>query len=369
MKRLNNLFNRKEEPIKTYEDFWLWFQKNEKTFHKAVKDHATKGHTKVEKVFFERLSPKLDELKEGYFFLTGMFDDHTVELVLTADGAIRNMVFVEALVKASPVIPGWKFTALKPPLDIEHFVLNMADHVFDKDSLFFYSNDSPDFPDEIDITIVHRDFNEENESVINNGSYLFLDNFLGELNFATTIDNLSVIGIKDAQQELVPIDKLKSFLIWRQKEFIEKYEGLRYDTENDNYSSFEAELDNGKPLIAIMNTTLLDWDSKASHPWIVCIEIKYDGKENNGMPDEETYTLLNKIEDQMMEELKPFDGYLNIGRQTADSSREIYLACKDFRKPSLVMHQIVTEYLNQLDISFDIYKDKYWQSFERFRVY
>ena len=52
--------------------------------------------------------------------------------------------------------------------------------------------------------------------------FIFLDNFLGELNFVTTIDHVSVIGKKDAEKELVPIGKLKDFLMWREKEFLSR---------------------------------------------------------------------------------------------------------------------------------------------------
>ena len=67
--------------------------------------------------------------------------------------------------------------------------------------------------------------------------------------------------------------------------------------------------------------------------WVAVAELKYDGSNNNGMPDNETYELLNDIENEIMSELKDFDGYLNIGRQTARGAREIYFACRDFRKP------------------------------------
>jgi len=62
------------------------------------------------------------------------------------------------------------------------------------------------------------------------GIYIFLDNYLGELDFLNNIDNLKVINKKEAEKELVSIGKLKDFLIWRQKEFIEKYEGVWYNT-------------------------------------------------------------------------------------------------------------------------------------------
>ena len=242
----------------------------------------------------------------------------------------------------------------------------MAGYGFNADNLNFYSIVNTFFPDEIDITVTYNDFKKGDESTIINGIQIFLDNYLGELNFVTTIDNLIVIDAKDAQQELVPIEKLSSFLIWRQKEFIEKYEGLRHNTDNDRYSGLTAERRDGKSLVAVVNTDLLNWNSKASHPWIMIVEIKFDGESNNGMPDEEDRKLLDEIEEKIIEELKDFEGYLNIGRETVDSSREIYFACKEFRKPSKILRQIQDTYENVFDVEYDIYKDKYWQSFKRF---
>jgi hypothetical protein len=361
MSFLKNIFKQKEEPVRSYADFWNWFQKNERTFYKVIKE---KGD--IEKDFFDKLSPKLGELKDGFFFLAGMLDTETAELVLTADGNLKNIVFVEELVAAAPKIGGWKFTASKPAMDIKNVVINMAGYEFKGENMSFYANDDPDFPDQIDVTIVHNDLDEKNKKTITNGTYIFLDNFLGELNFVTTIDEIDVVGKKDVQRELVPIEKLKDFLIWREKEFVEKYEGLRHDTESDNYSMLEAHLESGNALIAVINTDLLNWDSKASHPWILTVEITYNGEGNNGMPDDETFKLLGEIEDEILAELKDADGYLNIGRQTAESVREIYFACKDFRKPAKVLYAMTQKYAGAIAMDYDIYKDKYWLSFDRF---
>jgi hypothetical protein len=361
MSFLKSIFKAKDEPIHSNSDFWNWFEKNAKTFHKVVK-----GQGNVEMDFFDKLSPKLDELKDGFWFLTGMYDDNTAELVITADGTIKNIVFVEELIQAAPKIDGWKFTALKPALDIKDVSIEMSGLKFKDENLHFYANDHSDYPDEIDIIIVHDDYIEENKLTITNGVYIFLDNYLGELDFAVFIDNLKVIGRDEAEKVLIPIEKLKDYLKWRQKEFIERYEGVRHDTENDEYSIMEAQLESGNALIAVVNTDLLKWDGKASHPWILLVEIPYDGSNNNGMPEEDTYKLLDEIEGQISNDLKDFDGYLNIGRQTAKNVREIYFACKDFRKPAKVLFQVQKEYAGQLEISYDIYKDKYWQSFNRF---
>jgi hypothetical protein len=357
----DSIFPKKDATIRSYGDFWQWFSKHEKSFHRVVKE---KGD--VEGEFFDKLSAKLDGLKEGFSFLTGMYDDHTVELVITADGVIEEIVFAEELVAAAPRLEGWKFTALKPAIDSKDMVIHLADHSFGAGNLSFYANDDPRYPDEINITVVHDDLNEENRSIITTGTHIFLDNYLGELDFATHIDFLTITSRAQAQKEPVPIAKLKDFLTWRQKEFIEKYEGVRHDTDNDTYSAFEATRDDGKPVLAVINTDLLQWDGKASHPWLLTVEIQYDGENRNGMPDGETYQLLDEIEDRILAELKDFEGYLNVGRQTADSTREIYFACSDFRKPLKVLYQVSRDYADRIQISYEIYKDKYWHSFKRF---
>jgi len=355
------IFKKKEAKIESYKDFWDWFQIHEKKFFKVIKEHKN-----IDKAFFEKIGPKLNQIKDGIFYLTGMYDDNTAELILTPDGNIKNIVFIEELIDAAPNIDRWKFTALKPESDFTNESINMDGYEFNNKNLSFYSNEHKDYPDEIDITIVHDDFNEEDSFIIQNGSFIYLDNFLGELNSVSQIDYITIVGKDEAKKELIPILKLKEFLNWRQKEFLEKYEGLRYKTENDEYQSLEAELENGNPVIAVMNSTLLKWDSKASHPWMLQIEFKYDGESTNGMPDQETYDLMDEIEEKIMEDLKDFYGYLNIGRETADGVRKVYFACIDFRDPSKIMYEIKKFYSPRIDIDYDIYKDKYWQSLNRF---
>jgi len=304
MSFLRKIFGKKDRPIQSKEAFWNWFTQHQLAFFKTVKSQH-----QIEAKFLNKLSYKLDQLKDGYYFLTGMYDDDTVELIFTADGAIENIVFVEELVAAAPALSQWRFTALKPASDIENLAINMNGYSFSKENLYFYSNDLQDYPDEIDITVVYDDFNKKDESKIINGIHLFLDNYLGELKFATNIDNLSFIGKEDAQQELIPINKLEAFLTWREAEFVEKYEGERRDT-------FDA---------------------------------------------------LNDLEDEIQLLLKDEDGYLYIGRQTTDGHRNIFFACREFRRPSKVLFELQQSYASQFAIDFNIYKDKYWQSFKKFR--
>ena len=361
MNFLKNIFGKENTKINSNNDFWNWFLQNEKTFFNVVKNNNN-----IHKNFFDKLSPKLEDLREGYFFVSGMFNDETAELVLTADGNVKNINFVEELVNAAPKIEGWKITAHKEPMDIENIEIEMGNYIFNSENIFFYSNDFKEYPDKIDISVIHNELNDINKEQVGNGTYIFLDNYLGEIDFINNIDNLSIIGKQESQKELIPISKLKDFLNWRRKEFIEKYEGVRYNTEDDEYSIMEAELESGNKLLAVINTTLLNWDRKASHPWICILTLKFDGKDTNGMPNDNDYKLLNEIEEEILQNLIDKDGYLYIGRQTANSERDIYFSCNDFRKPSKVFDEIQRKYHNNFEIDFEIFKDKYWQACERF---
>lgn len=363
MKKFSGLFSKKKDSMDPYERFWEWFRKKEKGFHKNIRKHSN-----IENDFFDKIAPELKKVKEGIFFLTGMLDERTVELILTPDGWIQNIAFVEELVDRAPEIPGWKFTALKPVINDEDPQINMSGYAFNKETLSFYSIDHEKYPDEIEIAVVHRDLNTENKKDLTIGVHIFLDNYLGELDYLTNIDRIAVIFEEEAKSELIPITKLKSYLNWRQKEFVERYDGVRRDTEHDQHSIFEGEFPNGQPMIAVINTDLLDWEGKASHPWIMKVDMKYNGQENNGLPDPKTKDLLDELENMILSELKDFDGYLNIGRQTGNEVRETYFACRDFRKPSKLLYKLQKDLKGKMAIGYEFYKDKYWLSFKRFQI-
>ena len=84
------------------------------------------------------------------------------KLVFTADGIVTNFYFIEELVSSAQFDGGWKFTAHKPALDISDVNIKMGGYDFRKENISFYSTDVPGLPDEIDITIVHSSYDENN---------------------------------------------------------------------------------------------------------------------------------------------------------------------------------------------------------------
>ena len=353
-----------EELIGSYNNFWSWFSENEKAFFDIVKNGLD-----TENIFCSKVHSKLNEIKEGYSFLVGMCDENTAELIMSANGNAHNMVFSEELIAIAPKIEGWKFTALKQPArDVNDLMVRLDGYEFNSKNIYFYANDYPKYPDLIDIVFFHDDMNDQNIDSITNGINTFINLYLGEASFLNDIDNLQMLKLKDAKKDLVSINKLKPFLIWRQKEFIEKYKGNRYNIDTDNYHVLEQVADNDNPGIAIINADLLKWDRKASHPWIAMLTIKYHGENNNGLPDEKDFELLEIIGKEIDEVLIDKDGYLNVGRQTINNTRDIIFVCKDYRKPSKVYYEIQKKYSDKFEFECDIFKDKYWQSLEVFNV-
>lgn len=355
---LKKIFSGKEEEvtINSYADFWHWFQKHEKEFFKVVKDH-----NKIDEEFLQKITPALRQLNEDFYCVTGMADDNTAELIISADGIIKEFVFAEEFIAAAPSVSRWKFTALKPATDIETMGIEMDGNEFSNNNISFFSNDMNEYPDEIDITLVHKDYTEENKDIITSGCLIYLDNLLGEYNTAIMVDVVQVAGPED-EQELIPIEKLQGYLIWRQKEFVEKYEGVRYGTEEDSYNAMEAEDEEGTPVFAIVNQDLMNWDAKASHPWMMVVEIKFEDEKNEGLPGDDVANLMNEFEDEILKQLPDVDGYLNIGRETYKGTRTIYFACKEFRQSSKTVAAIIKEYAGKLDASYEIFKDKYWMT-------
>lgn len=360
---LDKILEKKDEPVNTYEEFWKWFSKEAKGFHRVIQSKE-----RVLEDFINPMREKLSELGNQYYILVGMLDEHTADLVISAEGVVKGVVFVEELINSAPAIEGWQFTALKPALDIKDVNISMDGYEFVSAKINFYSNDNPDYPDEIDITVTHDDLNEENRDIIINGLYLYLDNYLGELDFINKIDQLTVKPPAEAERDLIPIYKLKDFLHWRMKEFVEKYEEVKYDNEDETFTLLEASLEDEYPIIAMVNTEALKWENKASHPWIAVLNIKYPGVNENGLPDEEVLNELGKIEEQLLESLKNNDGYIYMGRQTAKNERDIFFACREFRKPSKAFYKAEQKYQHVWEVNSRIYKDKYWQTFERFNV-
>lgn len=345
-----------------YNNFWNWFQNNTVQFNRILN-----GEGDIEKDLFNKLTDRLSQIRDGHWFYLDISSSGDTELIFTADSVVENIIFIEELVDAAPQIKGWNFIALKPASSIDENI-ELNDLNFNKDNIMFYLDQDSKYPDQLNLIISYKDLNDKNRPDAINGVQLFLDNLLGELDFATLVDSISIITEDQAGKKLIPISKLREVVDSYKLNLLDRSKELRYsNSKEDESSCLEGTLQNEMPIIAAINSSRLKWDHQGSHPWILILTSTYKGGVS-GMPFQETYDLMDSIENEIISQLTVEDGYLLIGRETANGSRETYFTAVEFRKLSKVLHNVVDNYKGKLDMKFNIYKDIHWKSFRRFGI-
>lgn len=365
MKFLNKLFDKKKDKTNqeqehlSVSEFWDWFVENQARLWEAVKTQNN-----IEFEFINPVFNKLNQVKEGAFLLVGMMDDVKAELVLTAEGRILLFPFITELIDKAPKLDNWEFTAFKPAMDVPGFGINLGPKSFSTDNIFFYPENDSNYPDEISLKLVYsEEYSADENELIENGLFIFIENYIGELKAATQVDILSIMHQVSSDIELNPISKINDYINWREKEFIEKYQGTFSYSDEANYSSITWE--NGDSTIfGVVNADLLNWDKKASHPWIMIITIIFDEKENNGMPNNEALQTYYQFEDKLKKLLPVKEGHIHVGQATGLGKREIYYANKDFVKPIKILEAMKSEV--NFDYEIDVFIDKYWKSMRHF---
>lgn len=340
-----------------FENFWRFFTLHSDDFFKTIK--SGKG---VEEDFFEDLTAKLEEINEGIFFLVGMENESLAELIFTPVGAPKNVFLVEELVASAPKITHWQFRALKPANPKLDFDIKFDNLIFTKHNIKFYPIIHTQYPDEIDLMLVYDNFHVEAYEEIFNGIYLFLENYLGEEIMIESIDKIQVAAPNESNKELIPVSKLKDYLIWREKEFVEKYHHIKYNSKDNEYIGFEGIIEDNTPIVSYINANVIHWEFKASHPWILSVIL--ESVSENNIIDDSTALLINQIHDDLEKMLPENKGNIFIGWHKVNGNIEIFYACQEFRGPSVAMREIEANFGNKLKVSYDIFKDKYWRTFE-----
>lgn len=366
MSFLNKLFGKEIKGTEaiTFEkkcnDFWDWFTTREKDFHAIVA-----SNTRVVEDFMDEVMPKLKVINENFNMLVGGVSSGGVcEFIVTTDGVVKDIVFAEEFMASAPTLTGWSFIANKPASgDIG---LQMNGYLFNSETVSFLPLKDENYPDEIALRFIVDGYKDEEESVVGNALYIFLDNYLGELETVTLIDYLEVRGKESLTGEEVPLNKLKEYLTYREAEFIEKYNGVKHNSDEDSHVVCQATLE-GLPYFISVNKTLLDWDKKMSYPWIVKVAIPYKGDQNK-LPQDRQFDFMNEIEDMILETNEDSSNLLFVVRETGNDVRVVYFVAQDFRKASKCVSQALSLYTDQENIDYSIYKDKYWFSLDKFNL-
>lgn len=334
-----------------YKSFWKWFVEQEAVFLEVIKNNDG-----VVEKFIDVVGPRLKEINPNFNMLTGMSKDGVGELIITPDGALKALPFVDDLVAVAPNLAHWRFISCKPSM--KGIGLDMNGFLLDENTISFIPIYDKEYPDYIHLRFIVKECTPENESDIGNALYLFLDNYLGEEKTMTMIDYLEVKGEEDIEGDVISVTKLSDYLSYREAEFVEKYDSIIRVNEADEYSILESNGDNGR-LIVVVNTTFLNWDQKMSYPWVVKMSIGYEGNED-GMPSTNDLSMMDEIEDLLLET----DLLNSVARETGANERTLFFATKDYRNASREVLKTISLFTDKFDIDYTIYRDKYWMGLE-----
>jgi hypothetical protein len=359
MALFKKLFGRKPPSQPDPDEFWLWFTSREKAIHKAIQSGTENAMQAMEEI-----SDQLLKFFPGLFPLIGATKEGLSDFIITPDGIIKNVALAEDLVSIAPTLSNWKFQALKP--QEKDFGTRMHSLELNEDTLFFATRITKGRPDAIQIEIVHRDVNETNLDHLSQASLIFLDSYLGELFFATSVDHAGAVLEKDASSPLRPIEELQEYIRQRQAAFAEKYAVVTSPITTDDFALLKGQDRDDEVITAMMSNGLLAWDAKASHPWLLKICVGKQKVKNLIGVQTHRPDRLDELEDRMLALLPASEGYLHIGHISTSEELEIVFACKEFRHASRVTRTMVTRESPEFEITFDIHLDKYWSYLDPF---
>lgn len=347
------LFRKKQTQSPT-DIFWNWFVNNKDRFRRVF-NNQQKAHK-----FIDELVEQLETIHPSLKALAGPYDDKQFELIITADGEIACFIKVEEAVASAPKFDDWIITAHKPAIGLDKISTNMYGYDFSSDTMQFYPSIETEYPDEVNIVLVHKDYKEEENKEFQTGALIFLDNALGEINVATKIDSCEVKPLVRGV-ELIPLTKLEEYIKWREKEFLEKYEKKKIVVPYEQpWGVLEAEAKNGLPIIATISSEFKEWEYKAAFPWLVQVDIPFKGNDR-GFPDDNQMKEMQEIEDQLLDLLKQTD-LIYLGHETHNNLRSVFSYTSDYKTVSKIIHAFLEENKSKYPISFFIQKDKYWRT-------
>jgi hypothetical protein len=171
------------------QQFWRWFEKNEKMLLDFETDQET---------IFDELSEQMKKVHPDLTFEFGPINENGKrEFVISAGGIKKGFTAVEALFNSAPSLPHWQFIKYRPrrsPLnDLEYG----SKTVKAKDVYYGMYKDG----DKVGLVLFFDGYNEKEKYVFGNIGYLFLDEALGEYDIETKVGFIEFHGRDSKQYE------------------------------------------------------------------------------------------------------------------------------------------------------------------------
>ncbi|WP_313578703.1 hypothetical protein [Chishuiella sp.] len=178
------------------EDFWKWFEKNEKFIYENVENKD-----KQEKVF-DDISSRLHKIDENLVFeFSPIHENNIREFSVSADGIKESFPAVEKLIAISPRIKNWQFNAFRQRIPRDELTLDFGKFKIGYDDIYFRHSTSNN---ELGVELNIRNYDESAQ--MQNAIYVLLDGLLGE--YDVTMNIKWIEWVKLDENNVENLDKL-----------------------------------------------------------------------------------------------------------------------------------------------------------------